>query len=320
MNSCGKKLKKILVMFLAVIIVATMLPMQGEAAPVKLNKTQMTIYVGSSKTLKVKGTSEKVKWGSSKKTVAAVNNKGKVTAKKAGKATITAKVNKKTYRCKVTVKNPYLNSKSLTLSEGETYQLKITGTSAASWSSSDESVASVNGKGMVMAEKAGQAAITCKGRNGKTYKCQVTVQESDNSGNESSENDDSEFSAKRIYAKMIAMKSKYPEGMKWNNDNYYAWQGGIYKGGYGCAGFAFAISDAAFGSLSARQHTNFSAIKVGDIVRMNYDTHSVIVLEIKEDGVIVAEGNYNSSIHWGRGISFSDIQKTGTYVLTRYPE
>lgn len=320
MKSCGKKLKKILVMFLAVIIVATMLPIQGEAAPVKLNKTQMTIYVGSSKTLKVKGTSEKVKWGSSKKSVAAVNNKGKVTAKKAGKATITAKVNKKTYRCKVMVKNPYLNSKSLTLSEGETYQLKITGTSAASWTSSEESVASVNSKGMVTAEKAGKAAITCKGRNGKTYKCQVTVQESDNSESDSSENDGSELSAKRIYAKMIAMKSKYPEGMKWTNDNYYAWQGGIYTGGYGCFGFACAISDAAFGSLPARQHTDFSAIRVGDIVRMNYDTHSVIVLEIKETAVIVAEGNYNSSVHWGREISFSDIYKTGTYVLTRYPE
>lgn len=310
MSLFRKQLKKILVMFLAVILITGMLPMQGEAAAVKLNKTKMTIYVGSSKTLKVKGTSEKVKWSSNKKSVATVNQSGKVTAKKAGTATITAKVNKKTYQCKVTVKNPYLNSKSLTLSKGKTYQLKITGTSAVSWSSNDESVASVSSKGKVTAKSAGKATITCKGKNGKKYKCKVTVEESSSSA----------LTEKQVYADMIAMKSKYPEGMKWTNANYYAWKGGIYSGGYGCAGFAFAISDAAFGDLPARKHTDFSNIRVGDIVRMNNDTHSVIVLEVKESGVVVAEGNYNSSVHWGRQISFSAIRSTGTYVLTRYPQ
>lgn len=310
MSLFRKQLKKILVMFLAVILITGMLPMQGEAAAVKLNKTKMTIYVGSSKTLKVKGASGKVKWSSNKKSVATVNQNGKVTAKKAGKATITAKVNKKTYQCKVTVKNPYLNSKSLTLSKGKTYQLKITGTSAESWSSNDESVASVSSKGKVTAKNAGKATITCKGKNGKAYKCKVTVEE----------NSSSALTEKQVYADMIAMKSKYPEGMKWTNANYYAWKGGIYSGGYGCAGFAFAISDAAFGDLPARKHTDFSSIRVGDIVRMNNDTHSVIVLEVKENGVVVAEGNYNSSVHWGRQISFSAIRSTGTYVLTRYPQ
>ncbi|MCM1160708.1 MAG: Ig-like domain-containing protein [Roseburia sp.] len=310
MSLFRKQLKKILVMFLAVILITGMLPMQGEAAAVKLNKTKMTIYAGSSKTLKVKGASGKVKWSSNKKSVATVNQNGKVTAKKAGKATITAKVNKKTYQCKVTVKNPYLNSKSLTLSKGKTYQLKITGTSAESWSSNDESVASVSSKGKVTAKNAGKATITCKGKNGKAYKCKVTVEESSSSA----------LTEKQVYADMIAMKSKYPEGMKWTNANYYAWKGGIYSGGYGCAGFAFAISDAAFGDLPARKHTDFSSIRVGDIVRMNNDTHSVIVLEVKENGVVVAEGNYNSSVHWGRQISFSAIRSTGTYVLTRYPQ
>lgn len=309
MKLFGKKLQKVLAMLLVVIVTAGLFAIQSEAAP-KLNKTKATIYVGSSKVLKVKGASGKVKWSSSKKSVATVNSKGKVTAKKAGKATITAKVNKKTYQCKVTVKNPYLNQKSLTLSKGKTYQLSITGTSAKSWTSSDESVASVSSKGKVTANKAGKAAIACKGKNGKTYKCQVTVVEDSSTG----------LNEKQIYKDMIAMKSKYPEGMKWTNANYYAWKGGIYSGGYGCAGFAFAISDAAFGSLPARQHTNFSNIRVGDIVRMDNNGHSVIVLEVKENGVVVAEGNFNSSVHWGREISFSAIRSTGTYVMTRYPK
>lgn len=90
--------------------------------------------------------------------------------------------------------------------------------------------------------------------------------------------------------------------------------------GYGCAGFAFLLSDAAFGDLPARKHKNFSNIKVGDIIRLAYDSHSVIVLKKEADGVIVAEGNYDDSIHWGRKIPYSEIRATGTYVLTRYPK
>lgn len=90
--------------------------------------------------------------------------------------------------------------------------------------------------------------------------------------------------------------------------------------GYGCAGFAFLLSDAAFGDLPARKHRNFSKIKVGDIVRLEHDRHSVIVLKKEADGVIVAEGNYDDSIHWGRKLLYSEIRKTGTYVFTRYPK
>lgn len=72
---------------------------------VKISNTRITLTVGQSKTLKVKGTKKKPKWSSSKKSVATVSKKGKVVAKKAGNATITAKIGKKKYKCKVTVKN-----------------------------------------------------------------------------------------------------------------------------------------------------------------------------------------------------------------------
>ena len=126
------------------------------------------------------------------------------------------------------------------------------------------------------------------------------------------------LSEKQVYESMIALKSEYPEGMPWTNDNYYGWNGGIYSGGYGCAGFAFLLSDAAFGSLKAYQHEDFSAIRVGDILRINNDTHSVIILEIREDSIVIAEGNYNYSIHWGRIISKEKLEQIGDYVLTRY--
>lgn len=46
---------------------------------------------------------KKVKWSSSNKKVAVVSSKGKVTAKKVGNCTVTAKVGKKKYKCKVKV-------------------------------------------------------------------------------------------------------------------------------------------------------------------------------------------------------------------------
>ncbi len=76
---------------------------QPAQAKTRLNKTKLTISVGQKVTLKVKGSRKKVKWSSSNKKVATVNQKGKVRAKKAGKATITAKIGKKKYRCKITV-------------------------------------------------------------------------------------------------------------------------------------------------------------------------------------------------------------------------
>lgn len=53
------------------------------------------MYVGKTYKLKVKGTSKRAKWSSSKKSVATVTSKGKVTAIKAGKAKITAKIAKR---------------------------------------------------------------------------------------------------------------------------------------------------------------------------------------------------------------------------------
>ena len=282
----------------------------GKAA--KLNKQRATVYKGKSMTLRVTGTAGKVIWKSSKTSVASVNGNGKVTAKRAGTASITAKVNGKVYRCKVTVKNPSLNKTKLSLKEGRSYSLKLNGASVKSFKSSNPRVASVNRSGKVTAKKAGNATIICTAKNRKTYRCRVTV-----SGSSSSKG---KLTESRVYRKIIAQKDTYKEGRRWTNKNYYDWKGGIYDRGYGCAGFAFLLSDAAFGDLPARKHRNFSKIKVGDIVRLEHDRHSVIVLKKEADGVIVAEGNYDDSIHWGRKIPYSEIRATGTYVLTRYPK
>ena len=76
-----------------------------------LSKTKVTLEAGKNTTLKL-DTNKKIKWNSSNKNIASVNAKGKVTAKKAGKATITATVGKKKYKCIVTVPDKKASWKS----------------------------------------------------------------------------------------------------------------------------------------------------------------------------------------------------------------
>ena len=90
---------------------------------------------------------------------------------------------------------------------------------------------------------------------------------------------------------------------------------------YGCAAFAGMLSDAAFGSLPAREYKSYNNIRVGDVLRVNYGHHSVIVLEAGTDQITVAEGNYGGKVHWGRTIKLSEIRNgSTTYGVTRYPD
>ncbi len=99
-----KKVLAVLLVFALTIVMTGTGEAQAAKKKPKLNKKKLTLYVGKKAALKVKNTKKKVKWSSSKKSVATVSKKGKVTAKKKGKATITAKVAKKKLKCKVTVK------------------------------------------------------------------------------------------------------------------------------------------------------------------------------------------------------------------------
>lgn len=100
------KMKKRIAVVLSLVLMlscTTAANLEVISAKTKLNKSKLTLYVGKTSKLKVKG-AKKVKWSSNKKSVATVSSKGVVRAKKAGKAKITAKVGKKKYTCNVTVK------------------------------------------------------------------------------------------------------------------------------------------------------------------------------------------------------------------------
>jgi uncharacterized protein YjdB len=167
--------------------------------PVKkitLNKSTASVLKGKTLTLEVKSVSpsnannKKVTWSSSNKSVATVDKNGKVTTKKAGKATITctaADGSKVTAKCTVTVKQPVtkitLKKTKVTLKKGKTVTLKktVTPSSAATktvtWKSSNKKVATVDKNGKVKAVGKGTATITCTAKDGSKVKatCKITV-------------------------------------------------------------------------------------------------------------------------------------------------
>ena len=144
------------------------------STPNKLNVSRQTIALYSSVTLKVSG-GGKVKWSSSKKSIATVSSQGKVTGKKVGTCYIYAKVSGKTLKCKVTVKKIIkISATSSNLYVGNKLTLKVTGTTkTVNWSTNNASIATVS-KGVVTGKKDGIAKITAKVE-GKTLTCQVTV-------------------------------------------------------------------------------------------------------------------------------------------------
>ena len=126
-----------------------------------------------------------------------------------------------------------------------------------------------------------------------------------------------------VYAALMAMQETYPEGTPFTNEITYTWhaeQGYTIRGG-GCAAFAFMLSDAAFGDLPARRYYDYNQVRVGDILRINNNPHSVIVTEVHADYVVLAEGNFNGAVHWGSTLTFDRINDGSTsYAITRYPE
>ena len=160
---------------------------------VTLNKTALTLETGASETLTAtvapaEATNKKVTWKSDKPEIASVDANGKVTGVKAGEATITVTTEDggKTATCKVTVK-PNLVSEitlaALAIYVGESKAVTATvkpddaTNKELTWTSSDETVATVDATGKVTGKKIGTATITATAQDGSgvSGSCTVTV-------------------------------------------------------------------------------------------------------------------------------------------------
>jgi hypothetical protein len=125
----------------------------------------------------------------------------------------------------------------------------------------------------------------------------------------------------------------YTEGTPWDNSHTY-WNtveyDGYPAGCYGAGGcFAFMMDMMEYASnyeypirVIKGTYDNLPKLHIGDGVRVNNNSHSVLIIGINEDGhtVTVAEGNFNSSVHWGRVIDLADPNNGFTYLSTFWPE
>lgn len=148
---------------------------------ISLNKTETTLVKKQSENLTVNYNptdttdNRAITWESSNTDVATVDNNGKITAKKEGTATITATsavAGISPVSCTVTVTEIHIQSIQIsntidTLPLGKTHQLNTVVTPnnttddyTLNWTSSDESVATVDSNGKITAKKAGPVTIT----------------------------------------------------------------------------------------------------------------------------------------------------------------
>ena len=123
-------------------------------------------------------TGHPVTFRSNKKSIATVSGNGIITAKKPGKAIITATVDKTAASCTVTVKKPAvtLSKTSISMYRNGTFRLSVKSTSKSipKWKSNKKSVATVDSGGLVTAMKNGTATITVT-VDGVAKSCSVTV-------------------------------------------------------------------------------------------------------------------------------------------------
>lgn len=180
-----KTLKKMRAIALASTLLVSGFPntQLTQAATTFSMTNQVTIGKGETFQLNLKGTSSKPTFRSSNKKVVSVTKSGKIKGNKIGKATITAKLNKKTKKCKVTVKAApkkiSFSQPEITLFPGETKKLALTVSSGYSkkitYKAENSAVASVSANGFVTAKAAGDTTITAKTFNGKTATIRCVV-------------------------------------------------------------------------------------------------------------------------------------------------
>ena len=145
----------------------TPLPRTSEPRAFTLNKTAVTLYTKGKKIIQLSADTESVvKYTSDNEKVAAVDENGRVTAKKAGTALITASADGYQSTCRIVVKKPTFKvaKKMIKVKKGKKARIivKVRPTTKVMFASANKKIAAVTKKGMLKGMKKGQTKIKVK--------------------------------------------------------------------------------------------------------------------------------------------------------------
>ena len=143
------------------------LPPTSEPRAFTLNKTSVTLYTKGKKIIQLSADTESVvKYTSDNEKVAAVDENGRVTAKKAGTALITASADGYQSTCRIVVKKPTFQvaKKMIKVKKGKKARIivKVCPPTKVVFASANKKIAAVTKKGMLKGMKKGQTKIKVK--------------------------------------------------------------------------------------------------------------------------------------------------------------
>lgn len=143
------------------------LPPTSEPRAFTLNKTSVTLYTKGKKIIQLSADTESVvKYTSDNEKVAAVDENGRVTAKKAGTALITASADGYQSTCRIVVKKPTFQvaKKMIKVKKGKKARIivKVCPSTKVVFASANKKIAAVTKKGMLKGMKKGQTKIKVK--------------------------------------------------------------------------------------------------------------------------------------------------------------
>lgn len=150
----------------------------------------------------------------------------------------------------------------------------------------------------------------------------VTTPETNNNTTTPTQPTTSAMTEEQVIAKINELKAKYPENSQWETKDIYnnpheantvfyesmtAGQGtyltkatGISTYAKDCAAWATWVSDQIFGNAPTTKHSNYNAIKVGDLIHEGED------------------GNYTNGSHWSVvvGVGYQEETNSKYYIVT----
>lgn len=145
----------------------TPLPPTSEPRAFTLNKTSVTLYTKGKKIIQLSADTESVvKYTSDNEKMAVVDENGRVTAKKAGTALITASADGYQSTCRIVVKKPTFKvaKKMIKVKKGKKARIivKVRPTTKVVFASANKKIAAVTKKGMLKGMKKGRTKIKVK--------------------------------------------------------------------------------------------------------------------------------------------------------------